>query len=58
MAGRLWWLIPVRTDDLVPDMIGMLTSMCAGLYGRRGGARNRAVRAVTATKQGPGEVAL
>ena len=38
-----------RTDDLVGDMIEVLTSMCAGLYGRRG-ARNRALRAVTATK--------
>ncbi|MEV0364825.1 IS607 family transposase [Nocardia fusca] len=38
------------TDDLVRDMIEVLTSMCARLYGRRG-ARNRAMRAVTATKQ-------
>ena len=37
-------------DDLVRDMIEVLTSMCARLYGRRG-ARNRALRAVTATKQ-------
>lgn len=37
-------------DDLVRDMIEVLTSMCACLYGRRG-ARNRAMRAVTATKQ-------
>lgn len=37
-------------DDLVRDMIEVLTSMCAGLYGRRG-ARNRAMRAVTAAKQ-------
>jgi Predicted site-specific integrase-resolvase len=37
------------TDDLVRDMIDVLTSMCARLYGRRG-ARNRAMRAVTATK--------
>jgi len=36
-------------DDLVRDMIEVLTSMCARLYGRRG-ARNRAMRAVTATK--------
>lgn len=34
-------------DDLVRDMIEVLTSMCARLYGRRG-ARNRAMRAVTA----------
>jgi putative resolvase len=39
-------------DDLVRDMIEVLTSMCARLYGRRG-ARNRAMRAVTATKQEP-----
>lgn len=38
------------TDDLVRDMIEVLTSMCARLYGRRG-ARNRAMRALTATKQ-------
>jgi len=37
------------TDDLVRDMIEVLTSMCARLYGRRG-ARNRAMRAITATK--------
>jgi putative resolvase len=40
-------------DDLVRDMIEVLTGMCARLYGRRG-ARNRAMRAVTATKQDPG----
>jgi putative resolvase len=45
-----------RTDDLVRDMIEVLTSMCARLYGRRG-ARNRAMRALTATKHGPGEAA-
>ena len=37
------------TDDLVRDMVEVLTSMCARLYGRRG-ARNRAMRAITATK--------
>jgi putative resolvase len=37
------------TDDLVRDMIEVLTSMCARLYGRRG-ARNRALRAVTAAQ--------
>jgi len=36
-------------DDLVRDMVEVLTSFCARLYGRRG-ARNRAMRAVTATK--------
>jgi putative resolvase len=40
------------TDDLVRDMFEVLTSMCARLYGRRG-ARNRAVRAVTAAKRDP-----
>jgi putative resolvase len=38
------------TDDLVRDMIEVLTSMCTRPYGRRG-ARNRAMRAVTATKR-------
>jgi putative resolvase len=37
------------TDDLVRDVIEVLTSFCARLYGRRG-ARNRAMRALTATK--------
>ena len=41
-------------DDLVRDMIEVLTSMCARLYGRRA-ARNRAMRELTATKHGPGE---
>jgi putative resolvase len=44
------------TDDVVRDMIEVLSSMCARLYGRRG-ARNRAMRAVTATKAEPGRVA-
>jgi putative resolvase len=44
------------TDDLVRDMIEVLTWMCARLYWRRG-ARNRAMRAVTATKHGPGGAA-
>jgi putative resolvase len=39
-------------DDLVRDMIEVLTSMCARLHGRRG-ARNRALRAVTAAEQQP-----
>jgi putative resolvase len=34
------------SDDLVPDMVEVLTSFCARRYGRRG-ARNRALRAVT-----------
>ena len=37
------------TDDLVRTMVEVLTSFCARLYGRRG-ARNRAMRALTATK--------
>ena len=41
------------TDDVVGDMIEVLRPMCARLYGR-GGARNRAMRAVTATKREPG----
>ena len=40
------------TDDLVRDMIEVLTSMCARLCGRMG-ARNRAMRAVTAAKKDP-----
>jgi putative resolvase len=43
-------------DDLVRDMIEMLTSMCTRLCGRRG-ARNRAMRALTAAKRNPGEAA-
>lgn len=42
-------------DDLIRDMIGVLTSMCVRLYGLRG-TRRRAVKAlvaVTATKQEP-----
>jgi putative resolvase len=38
------------TDDLVRDVIEVLTSFCARLYGRRG-ARNRALRALTAAKR-------
>jgi putative resolvase len=41
------------TDDLVRDMIDVLTSFCARLYGRRG-ARNRALRAVTCAKRPSG----
>ncbi|HXX36887.1 MAG TPA: IS607 family transposase [bacterium] len=37
------------TDDLVRDMVDVLTSFCARLYGRRS-ARNRALRALTAAK--------
>jgi putative resolvase len=53
-ARRLVVLDPGETsDDLVSDMIEVLTSFCARLYGRRG-ARNRALRAVTCAKQLPG----
>jgi putative resolvase len=38
-------------DDLVRDMIEVLTSFCARLYGRRG-ARHRAVLAARAAKRG------
>jgi putative resolvase len=41
------------TEDLMRDMIDVLTSFCARLYGRRG-ARNRALRAITCAKQPPG----
>jgi predicted site-specific integrase-resolvase len=34
-------------DDLVRDMTEILTSMCAGVYGKRA-AQNRARRAITA----------
>jgi putative resolvase len=44
------------TDDLVREMIGVLTSMCARLYGRCG-AGNRVMRAITATKRESGEAA-
>jgi putative resolvase len=38
------------TDDLVRDMIEVLTSFCARLYGR-GSARNRALKAVGCAQQ-------
>ena len=38
------------TDDLVQDMIDVLTSMCARLYGR-GSARNRAEKALKAASE-------
>src|SRR5512132_3607907 len=41
------------SDDLMGDMIEVLTGVCARLYGRRG-ARNRALRAVTCAKKPPG----
>jgi putative resolvase len=36
-------------DDLVKDMIDVLTSFCARLYGRRS-ARNKALKAIEAIK--------
>lgn len=39
-----------RTDDLVRDVIEVLTSMCARLYPRRG-----AMRVLAATEHGSGE---
>ena len=48
---RLLVADPIETtDDLVRDMVEVLTSFCARLYGRRG-ARNRALRALTAAKR-------
>jgi putative resolvase len=38
------------TDDLVGDMVEVLTSLCARLYGRRS-ARNRALKAVGCAQQ-------
>jgi putative resolvase len=50
---RLLVVDPGETgDDLVGDMIEVLTGFCARLYGRRG-ARNRAMRAVTCAKRPP-----
>src|SRR5215216_7885396 len=54
---RLVMIDPGETsDDLLRDMIEVLTSFCARLYGRRG-ARNRALRAVTCAKKPPQPVA-
>jgi putative resolvase len=39
-----------RRDDLVPDMIEILTSFCARLYGRRA-AKNRAQKALAAAAE-------
>lgn len=38
-------------DDLVPDMVEILTSFCARLYGRRS-AKNRARKALEAAEHG------
>jgi putative resolvase len=45
------------TDDLVRDMIEVLTSFCARLYGRRS-ARNRALKAVGCAQQDTGPRAM
>jgi putative resolvase len=45
------------SDDLMGDMIEVLTGLCARLYGRRG-ARNRALRAVTCAKRPPGSTGV
>jgi putative resolvase len=39
------------TGDVVRGMVGVLTSRCAGVFGR-GGARSRAMRAVTRWEPG------
>ena len=44
-------------DDLVRDMTEVLTSFCARLYGR-GGARNRAEKALNCAKNDVGPMAL
>jgi putative resolvase len=44
------------TDDLVGDMIEVLTSLCARLYGRRS-ARNRALKAVGCAQRDIGPAA-
>lgn len=48
-AGRSIWIVEKgeTKDDLVQDMIDVLTSFCARLYGRRS-AKNRAARAIKA----------
>jgi len=44
-------------DDLVSDMVEVLTSFCARLYGRRP-ARNRALKALNCAKHDVGPTAL
>jgi predicted site-specific integrase-resolvase len=50
-SGRKLYIIDnsEMQDDLVKDMIDVLTSFCARLYGRRS-AKNRAMKAIEATK--------
>jgi putative resolvase len=44
MVGDGWWATPVEADDdLVGDVVDVLTSLCARLYGRRS-PRNRALK--------------
>ena len=45
------------TDDLVRDMVEVLTSFCARLYGRRS-ARNRAIKAVGCVQRDVGPSAF
>jgi putative resolvase len=45
------------TDDLVRDMVEVLTSFCACLYGRRS-ARNRALKAVGCAQRDAGPAAV
>lgn len=45
------------TDDLVRDMVEVLTSFCARLYGRRS-ARNRALKALGCAQQDIGPMAV
>lgn len=45
------------TDDLVCDMVEVLTSFCARLYGRRS-ARNRAIKAVGCAQRDVGPAAF
>jgi hypothetical protein len=52
-GGRIMVADPAEmTDDLVGDMIEVLTSFCARPCGRRG-TRNRALRAVTCATRPP-----
>jgi putative resolvase len=45
------------TDDLISDMVEVLTSFCARLYGRRS-ARNRALKAVRCAERDVGPAGL
>jgi putative resolvase len=57
LGGRVVFAHPGEaTDDVVRDMIAVVTGMCARLSGRRG-AGNRAMRAITATERESGEAA-